>query len=356
MRSLDEMPDHERSWEALRRQCDGTVHSSYYLNRAWLQAFEGSARPRIVVVEEKGSIVGLAPLCSYRYSVKGVPIKVLSLAGDLRGRLRLSTNSILVSPGRPDVLEAMLREIKKLNWSILWTINMGWSPQTEAYVERVRETWLPIERTGQAMVTVPLPAEGDVADGFDRGARKNLRRIMNKLEREGVRVELAEIRREQIDRAVDEYARQHIERWESRGGSYFRNPENVRFLKLATREAYDRGQGYAAELLINGDVAAQYFIYIEGGQAYGERIGMSQRHADRSPGWLIMYHVMGELRSRRVHHLHVGPGTEQYKYAMGGQETILVGIGAIRGAVALLARLPMLSVDRLTGLKEDTGV
>jgi CelD/BcsL family acetyltransferase involved in cellulose biosynthesis len=273
----------------------------------------------------------------------------------MRDRLRLSNNSIMIRPGRPDVLERILKEIKRLDWSLLWTINMERMPEVDEYVERVRSTWRPIEREGQTHISVPLPTEGDVADGFDRGARKNLQRNVRKLEREGVEIELAEIQTEAIDRAVDLYARQHIERWASKGGSYFRNPQNVNFLRMATKEAYAREQGFAAELLVNGEVAAQLFSYVEGDHAFGDRIGISVRHLHISPGWLILYRAMGEMRSRGVRRFHVGNGTEHYKHVMGGQETQLSGIGAARGAVALLSRLPMLSVAKMSGPKEGAG-
>ncbi len=62
---------------------------------------------------------------------------------------------------------------------------------------------------------------------------------------------------------------------------------------------------------------------------------------------------MNEMRSRGVRRLHVGNGTEQYKHTMGGVETQLTGIGAARGAAAFLARLPIMSVERMTMKKKE---
>jgi CelD/BcsL family acetyltransferase involved in cellulose biosynthesis len=349
LRSLDEMPAHEPGWEALRRQCNGTVYSSHILTSSWLQTFERSAKPRIIVVEEEGDIVGLAPLCSYRYKVKGIPIKMLSLVGDMRDRLKLSTNSLLYLPGRADVLERILKEIKKLDWSFLWTINMERTPEIDRYIDEVREAWYPIEAPGKNLVTVTLPPEGDVTSGFDKNAKKNLQKNMRKLERDGHQARLKTLVVEDIGQAVELYARQHIERWGSRGGSYFRDPENVSFLKLALRAAMRQGGGFAYELLIDGKVAAQNFGFVDGNQAYSYRTGMDDQFMKYSPGWMIRQLDLADLRDRGVERCQIGAGNEHYKQELGGEMTPLVGIGAARGTVSMLARLPMLSPSKITG-------
>ncbi len=305
--------------------------------RSWFEAFP-SASPRVILLEESNDLVGVAPLCSYRYKVKGIPIRVLSLAGDMGGKLRLTTNSVLYPPGRADVLKAMLKEIGKLDWSILWTINMERSSSVDDYVQGIRSSWNVMECDVNKGLEIPLPPTGDLSETYDGNAKHNFRKLVNRLEREGVEARLEKIAAEDIDRAVDEYARQHIERWASRGGSYFRDPENIKFMKRSTAEGYARGQGFAYQLLMNGEVAAQVFGFTEGKRAYAKRLGMDDRFSRYSPGWLICNRFLTLLRDQGAEVCDMGWGRERYKYEMGGREVQLVGIGATRGIATLAAR------------------
>jgi CelD/BcsL family acetyltransferase involved in cellulose biosynthesis len=209
----------------------------------------------------------------------------------------------------------------------------------DSYIERVRSTWNVVDCDINKGLEIPLPSAGDLCEAYDINARRNYRKLVNRLEREGVETRLERVASEDIGQAVELYAKQHIERWESRGGSYFRDPENVSFLKHSIEEAYARRCGFAYQLLMNGDVAAQVFGYHEGKKVYAKRIGMDDRFARYSPGWLICNRFLTVMRDQGAEGCAMGWGGERYKYEMGGQETQLTGIGAIRGAASIAARI-----------------
>jgi hypothetical protein len=335
-------------------ECGGTIYSSNFMNRVWYETFSASSTPCAIMVEEKGDLLGIAPLTRYKYRVAKLPIKVLSLAGDMRNRLRLTTNSILYRPDRPDALEAIIDQMKRLNWSVLWTINMESSTEAARYMDLVRTTWREVEYGAKKNLEVPLPPSGPLADSYTKDGRRNFRKLMNRLERESMNVSLVKLGMDDLDRAVDTYARQHIERWENKGGSYFRNPENVEFLRSASKEAHARGKGFAYEITLNGEVAAQIFGLIEGTTAYGERIGMDNRFMRYSPGWLISNSAHTDLRDRGAEVCVMGLGGERYKYEMGAKERDLVGIGATRGIMSLMSRVAL--SPRMKGIESRLGI
>ncbi len=352
--SPEELSELEERWEALRLECGGTIYSSNFLTRTWYQAFSASSSSRAILIEEKGELLGVAPLSWYKYKAARLPIKVLTLAGDMRDRLRLSTNAIFYRPDRPDALEAIVREMKKLDWSILWTINMESSPMVGHYMDLVRSTWHGVECDVKKNLEIPLPAAGDLVDGYDKGAKRNYKKLMNRLEREGCSISLKKLGQEDTGRAVDVYVAQHIERWESKGGSYFRNPENVTFLKAAVNEAFARKKGFSYEMEINGEVAAQVFGFVEGKMAYAERIGMDDRFMRYSPGWLLCNGFLTDLRNKGVEVCAMGSGGERYKYEMGAKEKVLMGIGATRGMMSFMARLAL--SPRLRTIESKLGI
>jgi hypothetical protein len=354
--SHEELSDYEDDWERLRRQCNGSIYSSNFLIRAWFEAFSSSASPRVILVEDNSELVGIAPLCSYRYMAKGLPLKVVSLAGDVRGKLRLTNNTILCPSDRQDVLEAIIEQLKRMRWSFLWTINMERSPTVENYLNMIRSTWNTVECDVNKGLLIPLPPSGELSDAYESNPRHNYRKIVNRLEREGVDTRLERLTKEDIDRAVDVYAQQHIERWASKGGSYFRDPENVKFLKRSMMEGFDRRYSFAYQLRMNGEVAAQVFGFTEGKKAYAKRIGMDDRFSRYSPGWLLCNRFLTELRDQGVGECDMGWGRERYKYEMGGQELQLVGIGATRGFATAAARVALGSGERgLESVLESVG-
>jgi len=188
-------------------------------------------------------------------------------------------------------------------------------------------------------MTLDLPAEGSLMSSLDKKTRKNLEYRRRLLEREGHTMEFRKVCAEDIDPAVDIYAKHHIERWEKKGGSYFRNPENVEFLKRYAGLTCRSGQGHFYELRIDGQVAAQDLYLLDGNVVYGDKTGMNNDFLRYSPGWFIQIHALDELRDMGAERYVMGIGGERYKSEMGAVESPLLGIRATRGRASMLGRL-----------------
>ncbi|MBI0583767.1 MAG: GNAT family N-acetyltransferase [Methanomassiliicoccus sp.] len=337
--SVEELVELEERWEALRRECGGTLFASNYLTRAWFQVYARIATPKVVVVERNHELVGIAPLTSYGYRIAGLPIKVLALAGEMKGRLRLSTTSPMYRPDCSDSLSMMIDKIKSMDWGLLTTINLDSNNANQRYVDAVRSVWRTEEYPVAKKMTVSLPGSGSIADTFDKKTRKNLEYRERLLEREGHDVMYRRVPSDGIDAAVETYARQHIERWEDKGGSYFQDLDNVRFMKVCSTLSHHAGRGHVYEMLIDGEVAAQDFYMVDGTIAYGDKTGMNNRFMRYSPGWLVQTHALDDLRDRGMESCVMGVGGEKYKSEMKGEESPLIGIRATRGGAAFFSRL-----------------
>jgi uncharacterized protein YidB (DUF937 family) len=78
---------------------------------------------------------------------------------------------------------------------------------------------------------------------------------------------------------------------------------------------------------------------LDGTTGYGDKLGMSDEFMAYSPGWLMMMHVMTELRDQGADRCVLGVGGETYKYKLGGVEEPLMGIRATRGTISFLNRM-----------------
>jgi len=337
--SPEEMDDHIEQWEALRGRAGGNAYSCCQLSKVWLETFQASASPRLVLVEDQGDLVGIAPLATSDFRMKGLALKTLSLVGGIPQCLRLVTNSIMYEPGRKDVLERMIAEMKRLKWSILWTQNMEDTADIRTYIGAAHDSWNAEDQTPNVNLTLPIRQEGDITETFSKHARRTLGKTLRMIEREGHHLSFRKVPSEDMKKAVEVYAEQHIQRWCTRGGSSFLRPRNCEFLAKASTIAHDGCEGFAYESILDGEVAGQLFGFLDGSNAYMYRLGMNDSLMRFSPGWLVTYHALNDLRERGTTFTVWGGGEQRYKYEMGCQKSMLVGIQATRGAASMMSNL-----------------
>ena len=337
--TTDDLAELEIQWENLRQDSGGTIYASNGLIRTWFEAYSHFASPRVIVIEDGEELLAAVPLASYTYRVAKLPMKVVALAGEVKDRLRLSTISPLFRDGRDDVLHRTIKELGRMNWNLLTAVNLEDNGANHKFIDAVRSSWQTEEFPPARKMTMALPAEGSLLNSLDKKTRKNLEYRRRLLEREGHTMECRKVPAEDIGRAVDTYARQHIERWQTRGGSYFRNPENVEFFKRYAELTCRSGQGHFYELRIDGQVAAQDFYLLDGNVVYGDKTGMNNEFLRYSPGWFVQVHALDELRDMGGESYVMGIGGEKYKSEMGGVESPLLGIRATRGRASMLGRL-----------------
>lgn len=335
---LEELRGCERSWEELRRRCGGSVFTSHYISMAWLKVYRSAASPCIVAVEDRGEVVGIAPLIHKRMSFAGFPVRALSLVGDADTKLTLDPLRFLVPPDRPDVMDRMVRGIGRLGWNILNVNYLEDADETRLLIDRVQRSWETCTPTAMTTTACRLPETGELMDHYGSHTRHKLGQAIRKAERE-VGLEFRAVPPERAGEAVTTYVRQHVERWGAKGGSIFKDPENVDFLRVLMRESMARGDAAAYELLMNGEVAAQEFSFKDGEICRGFRLGMNNAYSKYAPGMIMAYLVMTECRDRGFREFSRGSGGESYKLRTMGEERTLMGMQARRGVVSWLTQI-----------------
>lgn len=284
----------------------------------------------------------------------GIHVRTLSFAGDIDKKLGFSTFSIIIHPEMPAAARHMEKALGSLDWNVLRIRFMEDTPATWQFMDRIQTSLDGQQVRPSITLSCPIPPEGDVLARFGRSYRKNIHQRMRRLDRDAD-VVFRPILEDRVDAAVDTYAMQHIERWADKGGSFFCDPDNVVFLKSLTTMSLSQGTGYAYELLIDGEVAAQRFGFKEGDTAWGYMVGMNNAFADYSPGLLLLNQVMEALRDKGVSMLNLGEGGQAHKYHMGVQEAQLLGMQANRGLVSTISKAASSSLakrlDSVLGFK-----
>ncbi|MDD1746972.1 MAG: GNAT family N-acetyltransferase [Methanomassiliicoccales archaeon] len=335
--SLDEFKDYHERWETLRQRCGAPVFVSSDLVGLWLANYQGTVKPQLVVAEDGGDLVGAAPLCTYRHSVAGLPVRTLTLVGNGKGIIGYSLLSIM-STSDDLAVKALVQGVRKANWNLLQLFDLEPSPQVLRFLDVMKEDleWQPYAETNN--IFYEYPPDGSVDARFGRHTRKILRGVKRKLTEEGrLRYSIIESP-DEAERAMRVYVQQHIERWESKGGSIFKEERNARMLVEMARLFTGRGQGLVIDVLIDGEVAGQAFTISDGDVVRGYRLGMSNKFADFSPGKLAMVAAMEETRRRGFKGMDLLRGKEEYKMHMMTQERTLSAIQAQRGALNMMSK------------------
>jgi CelD/BcsL family acetyltransferase involved in cellulose biosynthesis len=351
--SLEEMASYGTGWERLRKECGGPIYSSYPLTMMWLEAFSQMASPRVIVVEDGGELIGVVPLYVSRHRTAGIPVKTLSLIGQ-GGYLGFNNIGVLFQPDRGDAVREAVAGIDRLEWNVLNARCMEDTWCVRDFLTTVQASWDWQEYPPLTSVVCPLP-DTDIMECFAKRTKTRLRNHMNGLDKKD-RARLVTLTAEGIDDAIDTYVRQHIERWERKGGSIFLDPRNAAFLRDVLKRSMPEGFGFGYQLLIDDTVAAQMFGFLEGEMARGYMMGMNEEFAKHSPGLVIMASAMKDLRGRGIRVMDMGAGMEWYKDHIVGYKVQIKGLRATRGIVSLLSKVassPMVKrIDATLGVKQ----
>ncbi|MEM0449159.1 MAG: GNAT family N-acetyltransferase [Methanomassiliicoccales archaeon] len=354
--SLDELRDFREDWETLRLRCHAPIFSSFDLVYLWLENFKIGASPRVVVVEEKGELVGVAPLFVYKHKAMGLPVTTISLVGNHRHFTGYSLESVLAKDGEPEILREMLRRTKSIRWNLMQLFDMEPNIGNLRFLDGIKAEmeWEPHAEKIDRLYE--FPEKGHITDGFGWRTRKNLRTIWNKLEREGRMAFRTLCSEEDMEKAMWLYIEQHKERWRNRGGSIFQKPREGRLLIEMAKLAGRRRIGVMQELLIDGEVAGQLFSFFDGEVSRAYRMGMAEKFRELSPGRLVMTLAMEDHRARGLKAMDLLHGDEEYKLHLTNKERRLQAVQVSRGSLRTLSRIrafpPIKLIDERLGIRE----
>jgi len=336
--SLDDLKDYRDAWEGLRQECRAPIFSSYDLVYLWLDNYSASVKPCVILIEDRGELIGVAPLCTSQHWVMGLPINTISMVGVQLNLMGYSLYSVFARHDESATLREMLGCVKRAKWNFLLMPALDTNISTLRFQDGIcQETdWHPANPDLDRSYV--FPPEGDIAADFGKRTRKNLNTIRNKLEREG-RMDFQSVKSvEDAERAMRLYLGQHEERWEKKGGSIVRKPNNSRLLVEMGKLAVKTGTGTIHELLIDGEVAGQVLCFFDGDVSRAYRQGMTDKFWDLSPGRLVMTLAMEDHRNRGLRAMDFLHGNEEYKLHMTNNQRALGSVQMTRGPLKLLSR------------------
>jgi hypothetical protein len=340
LESLEDFKGYREAWEGLHHEYGAQIFSSYDLVHLWLDNFKAEVKPYIVLIEDRGELIGAAPMCTSHNRVMGLPVNSLTMVGDMYPLFGYGLYSVFAKRDDPEAIGEMLNCVKRAKWNKLIMSHMDTNISTMKFLNGIMHMW-----EGRSSVLDPsinhyyvYPKEGNITANFGKNTRANIQRARNKLEKAG-RMDFHKVESvEDAERAMNLYLLHHEERWENKN-TILRSQTNRKMMMDLAKLAVSSGKGEINELLIDGEVAGQLFDLFDGDISRGVRVGMMDKFQEFSPGLLVLTLTMEDNRKMGFKVYDPGYGNEGYKLRISNNHRALGSALVYKGIMGVVSRV-----------------
>jgi CelD/BcsL family acetyltransferase involved in cellulose biosynthesis len=306
------------SWDALALRLKAPYCSPHWMLAWWKHVAPPGAALRLLVVEEGKHLIGLAPLYAGRR--RGMN-EYRFLSAGISGRLGVLGEE----DRRPEVHTALTETFGRLD------------PTPDAlYLDAVppADRWEPLNIFGRGpswtytTYTVPVPVMTFRDAGYEEwlkgkstNFRQSVRRHRRRLEAEGAR-----FRRSTPDEVGDDlaaFARLHLARWASRGGSDVVHPGVVDMLHEAATRLLPERRMRVWVIDVDGTPISVHIFVAAKGDAYYWLGGFDERWGRHQPTLQALLAAVEECFELGDRRLDLGGGRYDYKSRLATQEDML---------------------------------
>jgi CelD/BcsL family acetyltransferase involved in cellulose biosynthesis len=244
------------------RAADTNIFLSHEWLHAWWTAYRPRAQLRILVVEQDGRVIGIAPLMLGSEWRSGLPVRVLRFIGD--GTHETDHVSFVVDRERwRDACDHLLSAIDAIGWDIA---EFNQIPETgactPALLEHAAARWLWSQQVVPSLQrAVPDSYEALLASLPSR-ARTSLRSTRRRLELE-FKVDFGlHSTREELPAALEALFANHASRWRAKGqAGVFQDARKRAFYLDLSQRLIERGWLRFYFLKLDGRIVAQEFCF-----------------------------------------------------------------------------------------------
>jgi CelD/BcsL family acetyltransferase involved in cellulose biosynthesis len=339
VRKLEELAPGAARWnELLERSGSSSVFLTWEWIELWWQVFGRELAACVLLAEEDGRWIGVAPLMIAPHPVAGGRhLRTLKFIGQGGDTLAEHLDFIVERGREPAVIAAFADQLcgpLRRQWDalLLERVVMS-SPNGGPFAKRMLEHGVKvITRNEQPSPYLLLPASMDAllaakSSNFRyqyQRSRKRLHGLADvTLRRAGQELS--------VEEAIDVLADLNRARWQEAGSS-FRTDDYRRFhIALAQRFA-DRGWLWLAVLTVAGEPIAARYDFAYGGKAWCMQGGWDPKRQDLNPGTLMTGEVIAWAIAQGLREYDFLCGEDHYKRRWADRERTLIDFEAFNPA------------------------
>jgi len=248
-------------WNDLLQKCDNTIFSTFEWLSTWWKHFGKKRTPRVLVAEEKGEILGIAPLMLSKYNARYLgQIRKIEFIGGWDS----DYNDFLLVKQTADCLKFFLNRLVEFSdWDSLELREINEESSLAEASQTIGNSQDPKLEMDVCNLCpyITLPTSLKIfTSNLGSNMRKNLRRYMRKLRQEYKVGFATQSDFSSTREAVETFFKLHQKRWESLGQPGAFANKSSRDFHIEIAEIYDQRDWFTLHFLTANDepIAAAY--------------------------------------------------------------------------------------------------
>jgi CelD/BcsL family acetyltransferase involved in cellulose biosynthesis len=318
--------------ELLKKSASDTAFLTWEWMYTWWECFGEGKKLFIVIAEDEGAIVGIAPLHLTRERIFGLrSLRHLEFLGST-GVITEYQDFIILKGREQELVPAFLDFLfeRFLEWDAMNLVSMKKDGinliQVRMYCDvKGIQYW---EYNSNISPYIELPASFDeYMQSLSRNSRWRFRSLKKKLE-SGRKVEMLETK-DKIAAAADFSTIMHLhqKRWDQKGGTGSFAQHRIQYLKFHNKivqRFFDNGWLYLLRLIVDGLPVAGQYNFIYNNVVYYHSVGFDPEWAEHNVGSVLQLNAVEDSIQKGATEFDFLRGTEQYKYLWTKKEHISV--------------------------------
>ncbi len=311
--TLDALDTRRDEWNALvARSHTRTVFQTYEWHVGWWKTLGSERQSLILLAEEGGEWVGIAPLMLSEHRLLGRKRRVIEFIGAGSS----DYCDFIVDRASPEVLSLFVRWLSEHNgeWDMLRLSDI---PNTTPTLSLLPHLFRPYGYAIDVhqLYEAPTRLLGDPVADERCVNKKSLRRHYNYFRRRG-RLEIKHCRTvEEIDQYLDLFFQQHIERRAlTDAPSLFLDERQRAFYRALVEELAPTGWLLFSVVLFNDVPLAFHFGFEFGDRLIWYKPTFNVKYAKHSPGEVLIKYLLEYAIQRQMAEFDFTIGEEPFKY------------------------------------------
>ncbi|MDD1743998.1 MAG: GNAT family N-acetyltransferase, partial [Methanomassiliicoccales archaeon] len=305
------MKEFKEPWERLEELSAGSIFSSYVCTTEWIKCFGDLVEPSVLVKESGDEIEYIAPLAIRKGRMRGLPVRVLGMIGTILDTSEYYDLTFLRRKGYVDNLNALIDGMSRIKWDVLQFRDVEDDDLLQPLIEEINGRWPGEKELARPSPLVTLSPHADPISNFEPRTGRRIQRIIADLRKESRFETRVAKTPEMVETAMKKYLELHIARWESKGGSIFKDARQKDFLINLPVELAKKGKAWVLEVLIDGEIASQQLCLLDKKSTRMYRVAMNDAFRSYAPGYLTSYFAMLEAMKSGSNIFDMGPGAEE---------------------------------------------
>ncbi len=298
-------------WDSLVVEAGQSVFATTAWLLTWWQVFGRGKRLFVVLAEENGKLLGLAPLMISRLSLFDFKLRKVEFIGSGN----IDYGNFIVKDKPEEVICALLKCLHQQQdqWDIIELTEL---PESARVLRHQIAGYKVVKKTKSVCPFMNLSEfdEASLEQSFKKSMRTDIRRQSKRLNQLGqLRLEL-NIGREKLPQFLKDFFQLYDQRWHSVGlPGKFNRPNYREFFTQIASNLSANGWCRLAAMYLNDELIAAHFGFVYQLKFYYYVPTFSIKYANYSPGKVLLFNLIKDSLCQGLKFFDFLRGDESYK-------------------------------------------